>query len=60
MELYKDWNQINVELSVRSLLCEEAVIVRYYRNPDGPQTLGLVTAGDEDEEMTVKGSASGG
>lgn len=45
-ELYKDWNQINVELLVYSLFREEAVTVCYYRNPDGQQTVGLVTAGD--------------
>lgn len=41
---------------VHSLLCEEAVIVCYYGNPDGRQTVGLATAGDTDKGMTMKGS----
>lgn len=41
---------------VHSPLCEEAVIVRYYGNPDGRQTVGLATAGDTDKGMAIKGN----
>lgn len=39
---------------VLSLLYEEALIVCYYGNPDGRQTVRFATAGDTDKEMTIK------